>query len=83
MIYAASLSAVAKESPLLFRDWGDAEGQAATLAKAVAAAGHRRVASLTEVSEGCSLIQSSFNKTAAELRLSVVAEESYAPGDGF
>lgn len=81
MIYAASLGDIAKESPLFFRDWGDAESQGATLARAVAAAGHKNVAFLTETSEGCLVIQKSFLETAAAKNITVVAEESYDPGE--
>ncbi len=81
MIYAASLSDVAKESPLFFRDWGDAESEGSTLVKALVKVGHKRVAFLTETSEGCAAIERSFNGAASAAGLTIVAQESYAPGE--
>lgn len=81
MIYAASLNQVATESPLFFRDWGDGESQGASLARAVAKFGYTKVAFLTEISEGCLLIENSFKKEAAARNLDIVSQESYAPGE--
>ena len=81
MIYAASAGEIAKNHPLFFRDWGDGESQGRALAKAAARAGQRRVAVLSETSEGCVVIRNGFDQEAAAAGITVVREESYEPGE--
>jgi branched-chain amino acid transport system substrate-binding protein len=81
MIYAASLGDIAKDNELFFRDWGDAESQGATLARAVSLSKYRKVVFLTEISEGCLSIQQSFEKEAEKYSLNIIADYSYAPGE--
>jgi branched-chain amino acid transport system substrate-binding protein len=81
MIYAASVGEIAKESPLFFRDWGDADSQGASLSKAVSEAGHKRIGFLSESSEGCLAITKSFKAECERRGISITTEETYAPGE--
>lgn len=81
MFYAASIGEVAKESPLFFRDWGDAESLGTLLAREISKAGYKNIVFLTETSEGCLSFQNAFIKAAEAFNLSIISEESYSPGE--
>lgn len=81
LIYAAAVGSVAKDNPLFFRDWGDASAGGKILAEAVQKAGKKRVVFLAEVNDACAELQVAFKKTALELNLELLEEQTYNPGE--
>jgi len=78
LLYAAASREIAKQSPLFFRDYYDAEDHGEAVAAMLLKRNKSRVAYMGEENDACTLYRDAMQR---RLGMELLASESYSPGD--
>lgn len=81
MIYASTVSDIAKSNPLFYMDYYKAEDHGKALADVVAQRGYRSVKAISEVAENCTKFNEAFDAEATSKGVRVLSRETYLTTD--